>query len=70
MRSSTVDELLKRLMDSVIDLSGADKGFLILFENGTPAVHVARNIAQEDLDNALAELSDSILEKSSTSAKR
>ncbi len=63
MRSSTVDELLTRLMDSVIELSGADKGFLILFENGAPNVHVARNIANEDLENALAELSDSILEK-------
>ena len=63
MRSGTVDELLTRLMDSVIDLSGADKGFLILFEDGSPTVQVARNIAQEDLENALAELSDSILEK-------
>ena len=63
MHTATVDELLTKLMDAVIDLSGADKGFLILFDNGAPSVQVARNIAQEDLEDALAELSDSILEK-------
>jgi len=63
MRSNSLDELLTSLMDSVIDLSGADKGFLILFDNGSPSVKVARNIEQEDLDDALAELSDSIIEK-------
>lgn len=63
MQSESLDGLLTALMDRVVELSGADKGFLILFEAGESQVRVARNIAQEDLSDAIGELSDSIVEK-------
>ena len=64
LRTEDMDSLLTNLMDSVIEITRATKGFLILFEdNGDPVVRVARNIDQEDLGDAIGELSDSILAK-------
>jgi transcriptional regulator with GAF, ATPase, and Fis domain len=53
----------EELMDAVVDLTGASKGFLVLFEDGNPSVKVARNIRQENVQNAVAQLSDSIVAK-------
>jgi transcriptional regulator with GAF, ATPase, and Fis domain len=55
--------LLEHLMDAVISVTSADKGFLILMEDGRPVVKVARNVRQENLADAVERLSDSILEK-------
>ncbi len=54
-------ELLETLMDAVIELTSASKGFLILMESGQPQVKVARNLKRESIDNAVAHLSDTIL---------
>ncbi len=56
-----LSDILDELMDAVVDLTGASKGFLVLFEEGRPVVKVARNIRQENVKNAVAELSDSIV---------
>lgn len=61
MSKGKVADILEALMDSVIDLTGAAKGFLVLFEDGKPEIKVARNIHRENLDNAVIELSDSII---------
>ena len=58
---NSVDELLEVLMDSVIELTGAAKGFLILFEDETPIIKVARNLRRENLGSAASQLSDSIV---------
>ena len=58
-----VADILKELMDAVVDLTGASKGFLVLFEDGNPSVKVARNVRQENVQNAVAQLSDSIVAK-------
>lgn len=58
---NSVDELLDVLMDSVIELTGAAKGFLILFEDETPIIKVARNLRRENLGPAISQLSDSIV---------
>ncbi|MBN2344266.1 MAG: sigma 54-interacting transcriptional regulator [Deltaproteobacteria bacterium] len=58
---NSVDELLEVLMDSVIELTGAAKGFLILFEDETPIIKVARNLRRENLGSAVSQLSDSIV---------
>ena len=63
LRTGDLEDLLTGLMDSVIEITGAAKGFLVLFESGSPEVRIARNIDKEDLDDALSELSDSILAK-------
>ncbi len=55
--------LLESLMDAVIDISNADKGFLILLEGNELRVKVARNVKRENLADALEQLSDSIVDK-------
>ncbi len=49
--SLDLDEVLAQAMDAVIDLTGAERGFLVLLESGaqTWKVRMARNIQQEDL---------------------
>jgi transcriptional regulator with GAF, ATPase, and Fis domain len=67
-----VTALLESLMDEVIALTRADKGFLVLIDpaessagdaRGTPRVRMARNLKGENLDEAVAGLSDSILKR-------
>jgi transcriptional regulator with GAF, ATPase, and Fis domain len=53
--------LLENVMDSVIEISGADKGFLILIEGGGLNVKVARNVRKENIANAIEKVSDSII---------
>ncbi len=59
----TLDELLEELMDAVIEITSADKGFLILFEGDDLAVKVARNLKRENIADAVSQLSDSIVAK-------
>jgi transcriptional regulator with GAF, ATPase, and Fis domain len=56
-------DLLEALMDAVIQISNADKGFLILLEGNDLRVKVARNVRRENLADAMSHLSDSIVEK-------
>ncbi|MDQ3334423.1 MAG: sigma 54-interacting transcriptional regulator [Myxococcota bacterium] len=56
-------ELLDALMDSVIEITNADKGFLILFEGESLDVKVARNLNRENIADAVTQLSDSIIAK-------
>jgi len=63
LRQVELPDLLAALMDSVIELSTADKGFLILVEGENFVVKVARNLHQQYLEDAVAQLSDSIIAK-------
>ena len=56
-------ELLDALMDAVIEITNADKGFLILMEGDTLDVKVARNLKRENIADAVSQLSDSIVAK-------
>ncbi len=56
-------ELLDALMDAVIEIANADKGFLILMEGDTVDVKVARNLKRENIADAVSQLSDSIVAK-------
>jgi transcriptional regulator with GAF, ATPase, and Fis domain len=61
-----VGDLLQTLMDEVIDLTGADKGFLVLLDDDEPRtarVRMARNLRGENLSEAVAKLSDSIVRR-------
>ena len=62
MHSCDLSELLDALMDAVIEVTNADKGFLILME-GEPDVKVARNLRRENIADAVSQLSDSIIAK-------
>jgi transcriptional regulator with GAF, ATPase, and Fis domain len=61
--SYDIDRLLENLMDEVIEVTHADKGFLILMENNELQIKVARNIARENIENAVERVSDSIIAK-------
>lgn len=58
-----VDELLEALMDAVIEVTNADKGFLVLVEEAEPRVAVARNLNRERLQGDGLQLSDSIIQR-------
>ncbi len=55
--------LLEALMDAVVDITSADKGFLVLLEGNRPHVKVARNMRRETLGDPDGQISDSIIDK-------
>jgi transcriptional regulator with GAF, ATPase, and Fis domain len=55
--------LLDQLLDVVIQVTTADKGFIVLMESNEPVVKVARNLRRETISDAVSHLSDSILAK-------
>ncbi len=57
-----INEMLLVMLDQLLEVTGADKGFVILLDGGRPLVHVARNIDQELLDSETG-FSDSIVRK-------
>jgi transcriptional regulator with GAF, ATPase, and Fis domain len=61
MASYELPTLLDQLLDVMIQVSNADKGFLVLMESGEPVVKVARNLRRETIFDAVRQLSDSIL---------
>lgn len=63
LESKNLDHLLTALMDKVIELSQADKGFLVLLHDGEPDIRIARNLEQDDIGREIEELSDTVLAK-------
>jgi transcriptional regulator with GAF, ATPase, and Fis domain len=61
--SYDLERILESLMDEAIEVTRADKGFLILMESNEPRVKVARNISRENIEDAVEKLSDSIIAK-------
>jgi len=53
--------LFKNLLDAVIDVTGAEKGFLITLKDGAVSTAASRNIERVDLGENLDQISDSIL---------
>ena len=69
-----VDELLEAMLDDVIELTHADKGFLLLVEGDEPttkptakgeerrlSIRASRNVRKEAITNAQGQISDSIV---------
>jgi transcriptional regulator with GAF, ATPase, and Fis domain len=63
MEKHDLDDLLEALMDAVVEITNADKGFLILMDGDQMHVKVARNLMRENIADALSQLSDSIVAK-------
>jgi transcriptional regulator with GAF, ATPase, and Fis domain len=63
MHTRDLGELLEALMDAVIEITNADKGFLILLEGESLDIKVARNVKRENIADAISQLSDSIIAK-------
>ena len=61
MEKYELPALLDTLLDVVIQVTNADKGFIVLVESGEPVVKVARNLRRETISDAVSHLSDSIL---------
>jgi transcriptional regulator with GAF, ATPase, and Fis domain len=66
-----LERILEGLMDEAIEVTRADKGFLILMESGEPRVKVARNVARENIEDAVEKdkISDSIIARVVKDAK-
>lgn len=62
--SLNLEEVLRATMDSVIHLTGAERGFLMLINEDSGALDLmaARNMQQEDLDRDEMEISRTIVE--------
>ncbi|HTR50925.1 MAG TPA: sigma 54-interacting transcriptional regulator [Kofleriaceae bacterium] len=63
MHTRDLGELLEALMDAVVEITNADKGFLILAEGDSLDIKVARNVKRENIADAISQLSDSIIAK-------
>jgi len=61
MEKYELPALLDTLLDVVVQVTNADKGFIVLVESGEPVVKVARNLRRETISDAVSHLSDSIL---------
>ena len=61
--TSDLPRLLDELLDAVVEVTRADKGFLILLEDGGSSVRAARNVARETIEGALDSVSDSIVRR-------
>ena len=51
MASYELPTLLDQLLDVMIQVSNADKGFLVLMESGEPVVKAARNLRRETISS-------------------
>jgi transcriptional regulator with GAF, ATPase, and Fis domain len=69
LQSYDLDRLLESLMDEAIEVTRADKGFLILMESNQLRVKTARAISRENIEDAVEKLSDSIIAKVVASKK-
>ena len=61
------ERTLSVLLDAIVEVTQADKGFLIVLEEGKPRVATARNFQRQDISNAVERLSDSIVTRVLTS---
>jgi len=62
--SLQVDDVLRIVMDTIVRLTGAERGFLMLKdESGKISIHIARNWERESLDEADAEISRTVVKQ-------
>jgi transcriptional regulator with GAF, ATPase, and Fis domain len=57
------DVLLDALLDALLEVTGAEKGFVIEIEGGEPVVKAARNLVPGNVEDAVARVSDSIVQR-------
>ncbi len=61
MRENSPERLFKKLLASVVELTGAEKGFVIVFQDGERHLAASHNVGPETLD--LSRVSDTIVEQ-------
>jgi signal transduction histidine kinase len=63
-RDLTATTILDRAMDAAIELTGAERGFLVLLsENGEWNFHVAKNMDKEEIEHAETAASHTVIRK-------
>jgi transcriptional regulator with GAF, ATPase, and Fis domain len=76
MTMKAIDELLETMLDTVIDVTGAEKGLILLLEDGgmpgqngeaatpgKPVIRAARNVKREAITDTTGAISDSIVRR-------
>lgn len=70
MARGSIDELLETMLDGILELTGGDKGALLLVEEATKGpeerqfvVRAARNVRREAITNPAGAISDSIVQQ-------
>src|SRR5205814_546992 len=58
-----LDSALTRLLDALIEVVGADKGFVLAVTDGVPHILKARNFQRENVADAVEGLSDTIVQR-------
>ncbi len=62
--SLQLDDVLRIVMDTIVRLTGAERGFLMLNDRqGNPSIHIARNWEQESLDPSDTALSRTVVNR-------
>jgi len=61
--ASDLAGLLDALLDALLEVTHADKGFVIELEDGAMTVKAARNLSRGSVEDAVARVSDSIVQK-------
>jgi len=64
-----LDGVLNEILDAVIQLTGAERGFLLIEEGGEREIRVARNFEQESLEPLEVEFSNSLCQDVFASGK-
>ncbi|KPK15261.1 MAG: Fis family transcriptional regulator [Myxococcales bacterium SG8_38] len=59
----SIPDQIEALLDAVIEVVHANKGFVILLRDGEPEVAAARNVDRQTIPDAVTQLSDSILRR-------
>ncbi|MEM1009248.1 MAG: sigma 54-interacting transcriptional regulator, partial [Myxococcota bacterium] len=69
MQDLPMEELLYGLLDQIVEVTQAERGFLIMLDEGKPHVVASRNINKESLANPEELYSDSIVAQVATQKK-
>ncbi|HSN84530.1 MAG TPA: sigma 54-interacting transcriptional regulator [Polyangiales bacterium] len=59
----SIPDQIEALLDAVIEVVHANKGFVILLRDGEPEIAAARNVDRQTIPDAVTQLSDSILRR-------
>ncbi|MBE2220201.1 MAG: GAF domain-containing protein [Anaerolineae bacterium] len=69
--SLDLSEVLNQVMDAIIQLTGAERGFLMLYDevNGKLHTEAARNVDQETIEGQTMQISRTVLQRAATTGK-
>jgi transcriptional regulator with GAF, ATPase, and Fis domain len=63
LAATDLSRLLDELLEALVEVTQADKGFVLLLQDGEITVRAARNVAREAIDGAVSRVSDSIVRR-------